>query len=198
MTSPTLPRPDRLPWRDTPERYGLISRLLHWGMAALILWQFLGMAVKITLGRVPLAGFFVGLHAPVGVLLFLLILTRIGWTLAMRHRRPAQATGLAGLAARAGHAALYLLMLVIPSLALLRAFGSDRAFSVFGVTLFPAGGAPIEWMVTAGHLLHGTLAWTLCALVGGHIAMTLLHQALWRDGTLTRMAGRFSPARDSH
>ncbi|MGO4853436.1 cytochrome b [Phaeovulum sp. W22_SRMD_FR3] len=191
MTSPTAARIAPVLWRDTPERYGLISRFLHWGMAALILWQFLGMTLKLTLGRVPLAGFFVSLHAPVGVLLFLLILARIGWALAMRHRRPAQAAGLAGLAARAGHAALYLLMLVIPALALLRAYGSERAFSVFGITLFPAGGAPVEWMVTAGQLLHGTLAWTLCALVGGHIAMALLHQALWRDGTLTRMAGRF-------
>jgi cytochrome b561 len=84
MTSPTLPRPDRLPWRDTPERYGLISRLLHWGMAALILWQFLGMAVKITLGRVPLAGFFVGLHAPMGVLLSV---GRWPCATAARHRR---------------------------------------------------------------------------------------------------------------
>ena len=184
-------------WRDTPERYGRISRLLHWGMAALILWQFLGMAVKLTLGRVPLSGFFVGLHAPVGVTLFLLILARAFWALAMRHRRPAQATGLAGLAARAGHTALYLLMLIIPTLALLRAYGAERPFAVFGIPLFPARESPIDWMVSAGQLLHGTLAWTLCALVFGHIAMALLHQALWRDGTLTRMAGRATPRRES-
>jgi cytochrome b561 len=27
-------------WMDSPERYGLVSRILHWAMAYILLWQF--------------------------------------------------------------------------------------------------------------------------------------------------------------
>ncbi|WP_421358121.1 cytochrome b [Agrobacterium rosae] len=28
-------------WMDRPDRYGWVSRLLHWAMAYLLIWQFL-------------------------------------------------------------------------------------------------------------------------------------------------------------
>ena len=60
-------------WLDSPLRYGLVSRLLHWSMAALLLWQFASMAVKNIVGRHPLTAFMVGSHKPVGTLLMLLV-----------------------------------------------------------------------------------------------------------------------------
>lgn len=179
-----------LQWRDSAERYGLVTRVLHWAIAALVLWQLLGMVLKITLGRVPLAGFFVGLHQPVGATLFTLIVLRVLWALASRRSRPPHAPGLMGHAARAGHLALYVLMLAIPSLGLLRAWGEARAFTPFGIPVFPAREEPVGWAVNAANLLHGELGWLLVALVLGHVVMALLHEALWRDGTMARMAGR--------
>ena len=176
-------------WRDGPQGYGRITRALHWAMAALILWQLLGMALRLGLGRTPLVAFFVGLHAPLGTLLFVLILLRLGWALASRGRRPPLPRDGLGVAARAGHAALYLLMLAIPGLGLLRAWGSGRGFSPFGLPLFPATGERVDWAVAAANLLHGVAGWLLLALVAGHVLMVVLHEALWRDGTLARMAG---------
>lgn len=184
------PRPaHRLPFRDTPERYGWMSRALHWAMAGLILWQFLGMGLRLVFGRQPVVSFFVGSHQAVGTALFVLILARAGWALANRRRRPAHGAGLAGLAVRAGHGLLYALMLVIPAVALLRAYGNDRAFAPFGFTVFPAREAPIQWMVDLAGALHGELGWVLAAMVAGHVAMVALHEGMWRDGTLARMAG---------
>lgn len=131
-----------LPLRDTPARYGRVTRLLHWTIAALILWQFLGMAIKLALGRGPVSGFFVGLHQPVGAVLFALIVLRVAWALLNRRRRPDHGAGLVGTAARLGHLALYALMLAVPSLALLRAWGAERAFQPFGVRIFAAREAP--------------------------------------------------------
>ena len=184
-----------LPWRDTPDRYGLVSRFLHWGMALLFAWQFAGMVVKVTVGRSPLTAFLVGTHASVGALLFLLILLRGAWGLYNLRRRPPHEPGPLGLAARLGHLALYALMLAVPALALLRQYGSGRAFAPFGIPLWPASGERIEALVAPANTAHGLLAWTLLALIGGHIAMVLLHRFLWRDGVLTRMAGR---ARGAH
>ncbi len=80
-------------------------------------------------------------------------------------------------------------MILIPSLALLRAWGHQRAFAPYGIEIFPAREVPVNWAVQAGNLLHGELAWVLCGLVVGHVAMVALHSWLWRDGTLSRMAG---------
>lgn len=186
---PPLPR-SRLPLWDSPAGYGLVSRLLHWGVAGLIGWQLLGMLLRLWLGRHPLVAVFVGLHQPLGTLLFVLILLRLGWALLNRRNRPAHGAGWLGLATRLGHGALYGLMLVVPLAALLRAFGSGRGFAPWGIPLFAPREAPIEWLVALGDALHGELAWLLALLVLGHAGMALLHALLWRDGTLSRMAGR--------
>lgn len=179
-----------LPWRDTARVYGRVTRLLHWAIAAMILWQFLGMALRLIFGRQPFVGFFVGSHQMVGTALFLLILARVLWALANRANRPAHGHGTVGLAARLGHFALYAVMLIVPTAAILRALGGTRPFAPFGFTISPGREQEIGWMVATGNLLHGELAWVLAALVAGHVLMVGLHEGMWRDGTLARMAGR--------
>ncbi|HWX50696.1 MAG TPA: cytochrome b [Roseomonas sp.] len=182
-------------WRDTPSRYGLVSRTLHWGMALLFTWQFVGMLVRLTVGRSPLTAFMVGSHGGVGALLFLLVLLRGAWGLLNLRRRPPHAEGLSGRAARLGHLALYGLMLLVPALALLRQYGSGRAFAPFGLPLMPGFEGRIESLMAPANAVHGLLAWALLALAGGHITMALVHRFLWRDDVLARMAGRNGPAR---
>ena len=148
-------------WLDTPRRYGLPSRVLHWTVALLMAWQFTGMAIKLILGKHPVSAFFVGTHGGLGALLFCLIVIRAGWALSNRRHRPAHDPGVVGLFARAGHLALYTLMLVVPALALLRAYGSGKGFSPFGLPLMPATGVKVDWMVAPANAIHGFLAWTL-------------------------------------
>ena len=183
-----------LTWRDTPLRYGVITRILHWGMAAIFAWQFLGMILRNLLGRGPVAGFFVGSHTALGTLLLLLVLLRGAWGLYNRPQRPPQEKGWLGRAALAGHLAIYALMLVVPALALLRAYGSGRPFAPFGIPLFDGfPGGPIGWMTAPAHAAHGLLAWALLALIAGHVAMALAHRLIWRDDVLQRMAGPARP-----
>src|SRR5690606_31829908 len=103
---------------DTAERYGSISRALHWMMAMLLAWQFTGMVLAAVLGRVPLTGFWVGTHVSVGVLLFVGIVVRLAWALSQRNRRRTYRRECLEMAPRAGHAAMYVLMLVVPPLGL--------------------------------------------------------------------------------
>ncbi|ATQ55484.1 cytochrome b [Paracoccus yeei] len=179
-----------LPLRDTQAVYGRVTRVLHWSIAALMAWQFLGMGLRLILGRTPVVSFFVGSHQKVGTVLFLLILARIGWALSNRRSRPDHGAGLLGRAATAGHLALYLAMLIVPTAALLRAWGSERVFAPFGFQVFPAQMPEIGWAVSIGNALHGELAWIMLALIAGHVVMVGLHESMWRDGTLARMAGR--------
>jgi cytochrome b561 len=159
-------------------------------MAALFAWQFTGMVLKQVLGRVPLMAFWVGTHPSVGTLLLLLILLRLGWALSQRRGRPAYGAGLVSRAAKAGHVTMYVLMLVVPTLGMLRMLGDIRPISLFGIALRPGGGQEALWMTTPANLVHGVLAWLLLALIVGHVAMVLIHRFVWRDETLGRMIGR--------
>lgn len=177
-------------WRDSPDRYGRISRWLHWGMALLFAWQFIGMGLRLALGRTPLVSFFVGSHASVGLLLMVLVLLRGAWGLSNAGRRPPHGTGWLGRAAAAGHGALYLLMVVVPLLALVRSYGSGRAFSWFNTLPLWGASPKNEALMAPANAAHGLLAWVLLALVAGHVAMVLLHRWWWRDDVAQRMVGR--------
>lgn len=175
---------------DNALRYGAFTRSLHWAMAALFAWQFTGMALKYMLGRVPLMAFWVGTHPSVGTLILLLALVRLGWAFSQRDRRPAYGGDIVGRLTKAGHGAMYLLMIVMPALGLLRLFGDVRPVSLFGVLIRPERAEEILWMTAPANLLHGWLAWLLLALIAGHIAMVMVHRFLWRDDILPRMIGR--------
>ncbi|WP_414902404.1 cytochrome b [Sphingomonas flavalba] len=176
--------------RDSADHYGTVTRLLHWAMAVLLLWQIGGMVLKQILGRVPLMAFWVGTHASIGLLLLVLLLIRASWAFRQRRARPPYQRGLIGALAKAGHVALYTLMLVVPALAVLRAFGNGKPVQFFGMRLREATGEEIAWMVAPANMLHGTLAWGLAALILGHVAMALVHRFWWRDGMMARMIGR--------
>ena len=185
------PSPSVSPWRDSPRRYGRLSRWLHWCMAALLGWQFLGMAAKVLLGRDhALTGLVAPSHSHVGLLLLVLVVLRALWGLTQLGRRPTLA-GMAGLAAWAGHGLLYLLMIAVPLLATLRMLGNTRPFVWFGVIPLNDGqGQRVDWMVDLARQWHGTLGWVLLALIAGHMLMVLVHRVLLDDGVAARMIGR--------
>ncbi len=181
--------------RDTPRRYGLVSRAFHWGAAYLLLWQFATLLGWRWLGDGPvmravsLAGPY---HGTVGVLVLALLLPRVVWSLAERRRRPAGERTMLGPLRAAVHSAFYVLMLVVPGLALLRAYANGKGYELWDVALIPATGVVVEWLVLPADRLHGPLAWTLAVLIAGHISMALFHALARRDGTLRRMAGSLS------
>lgn len=183
--------PDGTMLRDTPQRFGLVSRGFHWGMAYLLLWQF-AMAIGWRIfneSTMKEAAHFGPSHVVVGVLVFALVLPRVIWAVTSRRFRPAHRIGPMGFVARVAHGALYALMFAIPALGLLRAYGSGKGLSPFGLALIPATGRKIGWMVDLADRLHSPLGWTLACLIAGHVVMALVHAAILRDGTFARMTG---------
>ena len=176
-------------WMDTPWRYGAISRLLHWVMALLLVWEFTGVISYYIFGKHPVTVFFTKTHSPIGAVLFCLVVIRALWAFCNRRRRPAPSPDALGWFARAGHGAMYAVMLVLPSLGLLRAYGSGKGFTPFGMAVFPATGGRVDWMVAPANLLHGVLGWTLMALVAGHIIMVVIHKSWLGDEVAARMMG---------
>lgn len=78
-------------WTDTPRYYGSVSRLLHWGMAYLMLWQFMMVLGWRAFG--PSENFLLVSrlgpdHGTVGLLTFVLIVLRAAWAFGNRRHRP--------------------------------------------------------------------------------------------------------------
>ena len=107
---------------DSTSKYGLITRVLHWGMALLFAWQFTSALAHMLFEDTAIDEFFWGSHKPVGLVLMVLIIIRALWGLLNLKRRPPADS----MAARLGHLALYVLMLVVPAVALFRQYGSGR------------------------------------------------------------------------
>ncbi len=175
---------------DSHDRYGFVSRILHWGMAALFAAQFLSAGLHYALPRDhPVRDFFWSYHYTVGATLFLLVLLRGIWGLANMRQRPTH-PGLIGRAAVAGHLAMYVLMVVVPSVRLIAAAGSKSGFSYLGIQIFPARDTEVAWMTSLAEW-HGEMGWILAFLILGHITMAIgWHHLIKRDGTLERMTGK--------
>ncbi|MFT3974422.1 MAG: cytochrome b [Amaricoccus sp.] len=180
---------------DSPSGYGSVTRALHWGMAALFAWQFAGALLHLLADKTAIERFFWNTHFSVGFTLWLLVLVRGAWGLANLRRRPAhEGSARMARAAKAGHLALYALMVAVPSLAILRAVGGTRGFTVYGIQLSAPRQAAIPALTAPGNALHSLLGWVLLALVVGHVVMALYHARVRRDGTLERMTrGALAP-----
>jgi len=154
---------------DTPSHYGTISRILHWSMAiAIVCMYLLALAWRVSGHTEPL----IPVHKALGTLLLILVFARILWAVAAEQRPRASS-----LAARLGHHALYLLMLTVPTIALIRDAAAGR------------DGSAENAATRFGDLWHSRAAWLLLLLIAGHILMTIIHQHRG-EKILQRMAGR--------
>lgn len=178
---------------DSHDRYGSISRALHWGIALCFGWMFSSALTHLLAEKSALDALLWPTHKHLGSALMVLVLLRGAWALANARRRPPAINRLA----HAGHLALHTLMVAIPLIGLLRQYGSGRAFSPLGLPLFPGFDASqkIDGLVELGNNWHGELGWTLLALVCGHVAMALWHRGHAQHDVLPRMIGRPAPAR---
>ena len=106
-------------------------------------------------------------------MIFVLIVFRIIWALANASKRPHSVSVLAKL----GHISLYLLLLVVPTVALIRQYGSGKVFEPFGLPVFSGFETEkIDWMTDLGSQWHGLLGWVLFVLVVGHVIMSFIHK----------------------
>ena len=153
---------------DTPSHYGTISRALHWSIAIAIACMYLlALAWRVSGHTETL----IPVHKALGTLLFMLVFARILWAIAAEQRPHATS-----LAARLGHLALYLLMLTVPTIALIRDAAGHDGSAENAATRF-------------GDLWHSRAAWLLLLFIAGHILMTAIHQYRG-EKILQRMAGR--------
>lgn len=171
---------------DTESRYGTLTRLFHWGMAALFLFQFLKFFDRINDGEHAVGEFIKPFHGTVGQVLLLLVVLRLLWALSRRVRPPAAQPWPA--LARVGHILLYVFMVLVPLTGISRAPGRGNGLQFLGVQIIERDGQAIPWLATVGSW-HSTVVWVFAALAAGHVIMVLVHQFGHKDNLLRRMLG---------
>ncbi len=170
-----------------PDRFGAVSRLIHWAMAVGIV-AMLGLGLYVARMEVSLGNLWLyGLHKSVGLTLLALVGVRIVW-----HRISPPPAPLGGVAAwqlrlaRGVHGVLYGLMVAVPVTGWLASAATGLDVLWWGWVVprvVPVSEAWSEALFAA----HGVLTKVLMAVVALHLA-----GALWRafghgDGTVRRM-----------
>jgi len=168
--------------------YTPVAKSLHWLMALLILGL---LALGTYMSDLPLSPQKLELyawHKWAGVTVFVLVWLRLAWRVA--HRPPGLPASLSSrmrLAAHAGHAALYVLMVLIPLSGWLMSSAKGFQTVWFGVL-------PIPDLIGKDKLLgdileetHEMLSSLLMLTLAGHVAAALWHHFVLKDDTLRRM-----------
>jgi len=170
-------------------RYDRVAALLHWAIGLLLLGQIaFGFLVdEIAPRGTPARAAVINLHKSFGMVLGVLILTRLAWRLAHSPPPwPATMTTAQQRAATIGHRALYACMVVLPLTGYVGSNFSKHGVRFFGMPLRAWGPDwPAAYDVLGG--VHAITAWVFALLVVGHVAAALAHGFLKRDGLFSRI-----------
>lgn len=168
-------------------RYDRLAITLHWTSAALVVAVgILGLMHDSWPSR-PAQKFWINVHALVGLLLFALVIGRLGWRL--RHTPPALPADVDSLSRRLSgyvHALLYVLLIIIPIVGVVTFIWHGRVFD-FGLFQIDPGVRSNRAVFGPTEDIHGYLAYALFALAGGHALAALWHHFIRHDGVLRRM-----------
>jgi len=174
--------------RNSDRSWGALARLLHWTLAALVFAQMaLGWAAASWRLSPMKLDLFVW-HKSAGMLILALTIVRLGWRLA--NPVPALPGGMPRWerrAARASHAALYLLAFMMPLSGWVVSSAAGVPFRLFWLLAVPAIAAPDKAVADAAASVHLALFVVLSLLLCVHVGAALRHHYLQHSDVLSRM-----------
>lgn len=171
---------------NTTTRYGIISILLHWLMAILLI-ALLGLGLymvglPISLEKLKLYGW----HKEYGILAFFLVLLRIIWR-GVNITPHLSLPLLEKIAARTVHWAFYGFMFAMPITGWLITSAAGLPVSVFGWFVLPNLIAPNSDWLKLFEEIHKWLGYGLIATIILHASAALKHHFINKDDILRRM-----------
>lgn len=172
-------------------RFDRVQRWLHWTMAALIFVAIALGAISayLPVGHQPRQGL-LELHKSLGITILAILILRVMWRLGAGEPRYRTPLGrLTHLASRAGHIALYSLMLFMPVTGYLYSAAGGYSLPWFSLFQWPRLLPHDDGIAAWGKLLHDRGGWVIAAVVAGHLAAVAWHQWVKRDEVLSRMTG---------
>lgn len=169
--------------------YNRIYKLLHWGMAFLVISAIMLIEIKGLLPEKSMKHEAGALHVQAGLCVFFLVWVRLVWR--STHPVPPIVPPLPRLqtiAAQITHFWLYIMMAALPLLGILALQSKGRPVSFLGfqlpILLDEGEGLPYSLSIRSYHELLGNI---LIAVIALHVFSALAHHLLRQDNTLKRM-----------
>lgn len=173
--------------RDTAAGYGVVSRVLHWGMALAIFAMFaLGLWMVDLDYYSPYYHRAPDLHRSAGILLLIALALRLLWRLGNTKPDDHELSYFERRASRLVHWGFYPLLLALMVSGYFISTPDGRPIDVFGLFAVPSLVQEKGIEDLAG-LVHRWLAWLTMGLAGLHTAGALKHHVLDKSTILKRM-----------
>ncbi len=172
---------------NTRDSYGLIARILHWLIFLLVAGMLIGGFSLSYLPSNGLKSFVISLHKSTGVIVLLLMITRLLWRVYNPQPRDLGENLILNYAAHVLHVALYILLFLQPLVGILMSQSYGYPVSVFGLFELP----PIIWksqlLANFFNRVHTVIGVLLTVSISIHAAAALKHHYIDRSRTLIRM-----------
>lgn len=172
---------------NTQDSYGLITRVLHWSIALLVIGNLLGGAIVFLLPSGSLKAFSISTHKSMGVIILLLMVGRLIWRYANVQPRDLGKNPPLNYLAHILHIWLYVMLFLQPLAGILMSQAYGHPVYVFGIIKLPA----LVWNSTAlGSVfrdIHTVTSVVLFLTIAIHTAAALKHHFVDHDRTLLRM-----------
>jgi cytochrome b561 len=173
--------------RDTPDGYGIVSRVVHWLMAIAIVAMFgLGVWMVDLDYYSPYYHSAPDLHKSVGILLLIALAFRFGWRVSNVRQNNDDLSSFERIASWIVHWSFYPLLLALMVSGYLISTADGRPIEVFGLFSVPSPGENKGLEKTAGDI-HEYLAYLVVALAAVHAVGAIKHHVIDRHRTLSRM-----------
>lgn len=171
--------------------YSWSYKLLHWLMAVLICLMFFALVgFQPDMSDADRITMLVG-HSSIGTVITVLLLLRIGKRFVFKQQVPEHNLAkMQAFAAKWGHYALYLLMVLVPVTGYMTANFHQLPVQAFG-SLSLNGNADADVFTTL-RLVHSIGVKLLMSLVILHIAAALIHKLVLKDNVLSSMRPWFA------
>ncbi|GAB3377928.1 cytochrome b [Lysobacter fragariae] len=177
--------------KNTDDRWGSVSQLLHWLIVLMILGMGTVGLVMTGMKNSPDKIQLYVLHKSFGITVLALVALRLAWRLYAGSPKPVAGTPhwqerIASLT----HWALYALLFAIPISGWVLNSASGFPLRWFGLFNLPAIAGKSRELHELAVEVHELLFWTLIALAVVHAGAAFYHHLFQRDATLARMLPR--------
>jgi len=188
--------------RNSTYSYGAIAKWMHWLTALLFLAAYISVYYRqwFTEAKTPENWTALQLHLSIGVTIGVLVVLRIIWKIMNRSPEPEPGSNWEHFAAKAGHYALYAVMIAMPLTGYLGTGVNTEYFFLFDIPKFESTQLFQDVVVIGMDMnfkefeqtidfIHKDIggAWLVWLLILGHVMAALYHHFVKKDRTLQKM-----------
>lgn len=176
---------DSVKWRNSKNKWGLISKGFHW-ILALYVFGMLGVGYYMVDFADPASrSQLIGMHKSFGVIFLAFLILRFLWRIG--NVVPEIPDNRFHALSKLSAPVLYLCLFIMPLSGFLRSQTAGYPVSIFGWVTLPTILSKAPAMSEVFSFIHGLCALVLCFLIVVHLMAALYHHFVMKDQVFKRM-----------